>query len=132
MRDALNPGVCSPARAAAPAASPPLALAGSNNSSFNGRTVNWQKTKSIKARVVKKRVGAKAKHVALAVKAVSGTRTKKHQRKVERRRRLAANEEAEAQATMDIDAQGAAPKKAKKPRAPKQKAEPTAAADMQE
>lgn len=51
--------------------------------------------------MVKKRVGAKEQHKATVV-AVSGARTKKHQRKVARRQRLAAEEQA-LEAAMDLE-----------------------------
>lgn len=83
--------------------SPISHFSGANNSSLTGRRVNWQKTKRIKSRVAKKRVGTKEKHVATAVKGVSGARTKKHQRKVERRQRLAASEAAAREGEMEVD-----------------------------
>ena len=64
--------------------------------------MSWQKAKRIRARVVKKRVGSKDKHVAL-VKATSGARTKKHQRKVDRRKRLDAKEAEALEAAMEIE-----------------------------
>jgi hypothetical protein len=69
--------------------------AGSNNASFNGRTVNWQKTKRIKERVAKKRAGVAEKHKKAAVVGVSGVKTKKHQRRVEHKARIAAKEAAQ-------------------------------------
>lgn len=77
---------------------------GTNNSSINRRSVNWQKTKRIKARVSKKLSKTKERHVATAVKGVSGNRTRKHQKKVEKRlRRLAASTAAEAMEGMQVD-----------------------------
>eukprot|EP00889_Picochlorum_renovo_P003248 jgi/Picre1/30278/NNA_005642.t1 len=66
---------------------------GTNNSSFNGRTTNWQKVKRIKARVAKKRSGAKSKHLDTAVEGVSGKRTGKSQRKSQRKERLRQKEQ---------------------------------------
>ena len=77
---------------------------GTNNSSINRRSVNWQKTKRIKARVSKKLSKTKERHVATAVKGVSGARTKKHQKKVEKRLKLlAASTAAEATEGMQVD-----------------------------
>jgi hypothetical protein len=121
---ASRTALCPPKLCAALTPIPPRAPAGSNNSSFNGRTVNWQKTKAIKARVVKKRVGTKQRHEKVAVAGVSGARTKKHQKKVERRARLQAKDAEALEAVMDVDA--AAPAKAK---AKKQKAKLAAAGD---
>ena len=87
---------------------------GVNNSSFSGRTVSWAKTKRIKARVTKKRSGAKDRHEAAAVEGVSGKRTKKSQRKADRRERLDAKEAEEKAARMDVDKPVPAKKKAVK------------------
>lgn len=76
--------------------------AGTNNSSFNSRSVSWQKVKRIKARVAKKRSGTKEKH-SKAVEAASGKRTKKSQRKAERRARLQAKELEAMQNSMEVD-----------------------------
>lgn len=89
-------------------------VGGTKNSSFNGRTVSWQKSKRIKARVAKKRAGTKEKHVATALKGVSGARTKKHQRKAARRDRLTAKETEALDSVMDVDAQNTSSSKIKK------------------
>jgi hypothetical protein len=75
---------------------------GTNNSSFNGRTTSWQKRQRIKKRVVKKAVGAKAKHTK-TVLAVSGKRTGKSQRKAERRERRLEKEKSLVESGMDVD-----------------------------
>jgi len=77
-------------------------VGGTKNSSFNGRTVNWQKLQRIKKRVSKKRANAKGKHQAVAVEGVSGKRTGKSQRKAERRERRKDRERAQ-QSGMDVD-----------------------------
>lgn len=95
--------------------------------------LNQPKSKSFhrsvreKARQGKKAVGAQQKHVRVAVKAVSGARTKKHQRKVDRRQRLAAKEEA-LQSMMEVDAGKPASKKAAKKKAAKLRKAAAAAA----
>lgn len=80
---------------------------GTNNSSVNtGRTVNWQKTKRIKARVAKKRAGAKEKHIKKAVKGVSGAaRSAKKQKRLEHKRRLNAKQEEAFASMMAVDAE---------------------------
>lgn len=75
---------------------------GTNNSSFNGRTTNWQKLQRIKKRVVKKAVGAKTKHLK-TVEGVSGKRTGKSQRKAERREKRSQKERNSLESGMDID-----------------------------
>ena len=79
---------------------------GANNSSVNtGRTVNWQKTKRIKARVAKKRAGAKEQHMKKAVKGVSGAaRSAKKQKRLEHKRRLNAKQEEAFASMMAVDA----------------------------
>ena len=79
-----------------------LYAGGTNNSSFNGRTTSWQKRQRIKKRVVKKAVGAKAKHLK-TVEGVSGKRTGKSQRKAERRERRLANDKSRSESGMDVD-----------------------------
>lgn len=76
---------------------------GTNNSSFNGRTTNWQKVKRIKARVAKKRSGAKSKHLNTAVEGVSGKRTGKSQRKSQRKEKLRQKEQQSLESGMDVD-----------------------------
>jgi len=66
------------------------------------------------------------------VRAVSGARTKKNQRKVERRQRLNAKEAAALDSVMDIDAASPAGKKNKKAKKPKAAAVGAAATPMQE
>ena len=75
--------------------------------------MSWQKTNRIKARVSKKLAGVKEKQKA-ALKSVSGSRTKKHQRKVDRRKRLDSKETAALEAAMDVEAVAPAAKKIKK------------------
>ena len=76
---------------------------GTNNSSFNGRTTNWQNVKRIKARVAKKRSGAKSKHLNTAVEGVSGKRTGKSQRKSQRKEKLRQKEQQSLESGMDVD-----------------------------
>eukprot|EP00890_Picochlorum_soloecismus_P003950 jgi/Picsp_1/4556/NSC_01926-R1_---NA--- len=76
---------------------------GTNNSSFNGRTTNWQKVKRIKERVSKKRAGVRDKHKSTAIEGVSGKRTGKSQRRQERRSRRLDKEVKEVESGMDID-----------------------------
>lgn len=69
------------------------------------------------------------------MKAVSGARTKKNQRKVERRQRLNSKEAAALESVMDIDAAppaGKKNKKAKKPKAAAAAVPPAGAVPMQE
>lgn len=104
-----------------------LFAGGTNNSSFNGRSVSWQKTKRIKARVTKKRVGVKERHDAHAVSGVSGKRTKKHQRKMAHKERIDAKEiEALDKELMDAEVAPTATKKSNK------KKNSSAPAQMQE
>eukprot|EP00887_Chlorella_sp_A99_P007976 scaffold12.g7976.t1 len=96
--------------------------------------LNQPKSKSFhrsvreKARQGKKAVGAQQKHVRVAVKAVSGARTKKHQRKVDRRQRLAAKEKEALESMMEVDAGKPASKKAAKKKAAKLRKAAAAAA----
>ncbi len=78
-------------------------VGGTNNSSFNGRTTNWQKVKRIKARVAKKRSGAKSKHLNTAVEGVSGKRTGKSQRKSKRKEKLLQKEQQNLESGMEVD-----------------------------
>lgn len=78
-------------------------VGGTNNSSFNGRTTNWQKVKRIKARVAKKRSGAKSKHLNTAVEGVSGKRTGKSQRKSQRKEKLLQKEQQNLESVMEVD-----------------------------
>lgn len=64
-----------------------LHTSGVKNGNFNGRTKNWMKVKRTKAKVVKRRKGTVEKHRQTAVKSVSGVRTGKHKKKVERKQR---------------------------------------------
>lgn len=62
----------------------------------------------------KKLAGTKERHTKVAIKSVSGARTKKHQRKVERRQRLDSKEAAALEAAMDVELVAPAAKKNKK------------------
>lgn len=59
--------------------------------------------KRIKARVGKKRSGAKSKHLDTAVEGVSGKRTGKSQRKSQRKERLRQKEQQNLESGMDVD-----------------------------
>jgi hypothetical protein len=94
-----------------------LCNTGTKNSSVNtGRTVNWQKTKRIKARVAKKRANVKERHRHRAIEGVSGAaRSKKSQRKIEHRQRMSTKEAEALDAAMDVDVSTAVkPKSTKK------------------
>ena len=63
---------------------------------------SWQKKKKEKERQVKKRKGTAATHVAVAIKGVSGKRTKKSQRKAVHVGRLAGKQQAALESEMQV------------------------------
>ncbi|KAL6768550.1 hypothetical protein ACKKBG_A11175 [Auxenochlorella protothecoides x Auxenochlorella symbiontica] len=62
---------------------------GCKTGNFNGRMDSWQKRSKTKARVAKKQAGTLQAHKA-RVKRQSGVRTKKHQKRVEHAKKMAA------------------------------------------
>jgi len=75
---------------------------GTCNSSFNGRSHSFHRSRNIKARLVKKAAGAKDKHLA---ELAARKDTKKLQKRRARDERLRAKEEELSEASMDVDGQ---------------------------
>ena len=80
----------------------PSPTGGSCNSSFNGRAHSFHKSRRIKARHVKKAVGAKDKHLA---ELAARKDTKKVQKRRARDKRLRDKELEVVEASMDVDGQ---------------------------
>ena len=75
---------------------------GTCNSSFNGRSHSFHRSRNIKARLVKKAAGAKDKHLA---ELAARKDTKKLQKRRARDERLRAKQKALIEASMDVDGQ---------------------------
>lgn len=76
---------------------------GTCNSSFNGRTHSFHKSRRIKARLTKKARGSKDRHLAEVAARKEGS--KRQQKRRERDQKLKEKEEERAEASMEVDGQ---------------------------